>query len=236
MTSTTPMTSNISIIVPTLDEAGNITQLARLLELAAEVIIADGGSTDQTRELARTAGLTVTTANGGRGSQLNKGARLAQGDILVFLHADTRLPPAFGQEINTCLTDRTVIAGAFSLKIDAKGPGLRIIEQLANLRSRLLQLPYGDQAIFMRRTDFFRYGPFPEVPIMEDYILIRKLARSGRITTLDSPVTTSARRWQRLGLVRTTLINQLMIVGYTIGIPLASLASFYRRLFVIAKR
>ncbi|MBC8207584.1 glycosyltransferase family 2 protein [Methanococcoides sp. SA1] len=229
------MTSTISIIVPTLNEAGNIPGLAGLQETASEIIIADGGSTDQTRELARAAGLTVLKTKGGRGCQQNEGARFARGTILLFLHADTRLPSNFAQTISSCLNDDQVIAGAFSLKIDGDGTGLRFIEQLANLRSRLLQLPYGDQAIFMRRTDFFRYGPFPEVPIMEDYILMRQLTRTGKIKTMNQQVTTSSRRWQRLGLIRTTLINQLMIAGYTMGISPARLASLYRSLFIIPK-
>ncbi len=229
------MTSTISIIVPTLNEAGNIQALAQLQELVCEVIIVDGGSTDHTCELARAAGLRVSETSGGRGCQQNQGARLAQGDILLFLHADTQLPPDFGQAVINCLAEDTIIAGAFSLKIDGPGIGLRLIAGLANLRSRLLQLPYGDQAIFIRRPDFFRYGPFAEVPIMEDYILIRQLTRCGTIKTLSQEVTTSGRRWQRLGLIRTTVINQLMIAGYAMGISPTRLASLYRRLFVIAK-
>ena len=239
MTSTPLQTSDISVIIPTLNEEEQISNWCKFqslmgahdtwASLPCEIIIVDGGSSDQTVFLARSLGLRVETCSPGRGVQLNHGARMASGKILLFLHADTRLPAGFARPILDCLEKPTTIAGAFSLTIEDAGLLLKTICFWANLRSRLLQLPYGDQAIFIRRDDFLRLGGFPETPIMEDFIFIRRAAQEGRITTLPQRVTTSARRWQRRGIIRTTLINQLVILGFYARVPLRKLASLYRR-------
>jgi rSAM/selenodomain-associated transferase 2 len=228
MTSTPLQTSDISIIIPTLNEEAQISNWRTLLPLAGEVIVVDGGSSDQTVSLARSQGLRVESCSPGRGSQLNHGARLASGRILLFLHADTGLPAGFARPLLHCLDEPTTIAGAFSLTIQDAGLLLKTICFWANLRSRLLELPYGDQAIFIRRHDFLRLGGFPETPIMEDFIFIKRAGQEGRITTLPLSVTTSARRWQRMGIIRTTLINQLVILGFYARVPLRKLASLYR--------
>jgi rSAM/selenodomain-associated transferase 2 len=249
MTSTPLQTSDISIIIPTLNEEAQISNWRQhqplpgvrsssgafagasdtAVSMLCEIIIVDGGSSDQTVSLARSQGLRVETCSPGRGAQLNHGARLARGRILLFLHADTGLPAGFARPLLQCLNDTPAIAGAFSLTIQDGGLLLKTICFWANLRSRLLQLPYGDQAIFIRRDDFLRLGGFPETPIMEDFIFIKRAGREGRITTLDQSVTTSARRWQRRGIIRTTLINQLVILGFYARVPLRKLASLYRR-------
>ena len=233
MTSTPLQTSDISIIIPTLNEDDQIDNWRRLQSLvgdhSCEVIIVDGGSSDQTVSLARSHGFRVESCQSGRGAQLNYGARLASGRVLLFLHADTELPADYAKPLLHCLNETSTIAGAFSLTIQNAGLLLQAVCFGANLRSRLLHLPYGDQAIFIRRDDFLRLGGFPETPIMEDFIFIRKVRQEGRITTLPQRVTTSARRWQRLGIIRTTLINQLMILGFYTRIPLQTLALLYRR-------
>ncbi|MDO8947512.1 MAG: TIGR04283 family arsenosugar biosynthesis glycosyltransferase [Desulfocapsaceae bacterium] len=255
MTSIPLQTLDISIIIPTLNEETQISNWQRLQSLRNdrssslscgrssavlgardteasilyEIIIVDGGSSDNTVTLARSLGLRVETCNSGRGAQLNHGARLASGKVLLFLHADTELPCGFAKSILHCLNEPATIAGAFRLKIHNGGLLLRFICFCANLRSRLLQLPYGDQALFIRRDDFLQLGGFPETPIMEDFIFVKKARQAGRVTTLPLSVTTSARRWRRLGIIRTTLINQLVILGYYTRIPLQKLASLYRR-------
>jgi len=229
MTSTPLTISDISIIIPTLNEESEVSRWRELTPWVGEVMIVDGGSTDQTVSLARSQGLRVEVCRAGRGAQMNYGARLASGRVLLFLHADTRMPPDFAGLILQCLNGPATLAGAFSLAIDKAGPGLKFIEHCANLRARLFQLPYGDQAIFLRRDDFLQLGEFPETPIMEDFLFIRKAGKQGRITILPEAVLTSARRWRRLGIIRATLINQLVILGFYAGVPLHKLSALYRR-------
>lgn len=234
MTSIPLKTSDISIIIPTLNEESEVDHWGELSSHSGEdggceVIIVDGGSTDQTVALAQSRGFRVETRPPGRGAQLNYGARLAKGKVLLFLHADTRMPPGFARMILQCLNETATLAGAFSLAIGQTTFSLRFVAWCANLRSRLFQLPYGDQALFIRRDDFLRLGGFPETPIMEDFIFIRKAGKQGRVTTLPQAVTTSARRWRRLGIMRATIINQLVILGFYAGVPLTKLASLYHR-------
>ena len=159
---------------------------------------------------------------------MNTGAAAAAGDILVFLHADTLLPENFSHQIVSALNQNGVAAGAFRLAINSTRAGIRIIECMANLRSRLLQLPYGDQALFINKQVFETVNGFPEQPLLEDVALIRKLKQLGSITIADGKVSTSARRWQRLGILRTTLINQYILIGYGFGVDIEKLAMLYR--------
>jgi len=227
---TAPKIFNISVIIPTLNEAANlVATLAPLRGVpGVEVIIADGGSTDATLALAEAAGVRVVEAPPGRASQQNGGATLASGEILLFLHADTLLPEDFAEAMRTCLAQPDVAAGAFRLGIAGEGWGLRMVERMANWRSRWFEMPYGDQALFMPRETFVTLGTFPEQEIMEDFELVRRLRKRGRIELLELSVQTSARRWQRLGVLRTTLLNQLVILGYFLGVAPARLAGWYR--------
>lgn len=192
----------------------------------------DGGSSDGTRELAAKLGFRVycETGPGGRGKQLNTGARHATAPILLFLHCDTLLPQGFTRAILQHMEDPKTILTAFKLGIPPSGPLLSFIISMANIRSRLFNLPYGDQGLCMRRDDFMRIGGFPEVPIMEDFILVKKAGKQGRVRIMQQSVVTSTRRWRQLGPVRTTLINQLIILGYSLKIPPERLATFYRKL------
>lgn len=221
----------ISIIIPVLNEAAKIQEtLTRVLKATnVEVIVVDGGSRDETVAIAKSLRVKVISAKPGRASQMNAGAAIANGDILLFLHADTLLPTNFDTLICLALKDTGTIAGAFELRIDAKLWGLRLIEKMVNARSRLFSLPYGDQAIFLKATIFHEIGGFPDLLIMEDFELMLRLRREGKITILPASVLTSGRRWQKLGVVKTTLINQLVIIGYFLGVSPDKLVRFYRR-------
>jgi rSAM/selenodomain-associated transferase 2/rSAM/selenodomain-associated transferase 1 len=218
----------LSIIIPTLNEERVIEQtLASVVNLAGvEVIVADGGSTDATVEIVRRSGVRLVPVRPGRGRQMNAGAAIALGEVLLFLHADTNLPDGFMEQIWSTL-DGGAIAGAFHLSIDDDLPGLRWIEWGANLRSRYLQLPYGDQGLFMRSEQFHRVGGFPNWPLMEDYELSRRLSRHGRIRLAPGTIGTSSRRWRTLGIWRTTLINQICVAGFHLGVSPEKLAQWY---------
>ena len=221
----------ISIIIPTLNEAEGIEATLATAERGfnLEIIVADGQSKDGTEQIARSRGAIVLTTPIGRASQMNAGAALATGDILLFLHADTHLPSGFDVLIRQALAQPSNVGGAFELSIDALSPSLRRIERLANWRSRRLHLPYGDQGIFMRADVFWGLGGFPDLAIMEDFEMARRLGRRGNIAIVPEPVVTSARRWRALGVGRTTLINQMVIAAYYLGVPPARIARWYRR-------
>lgn len=221
----------ISIIIPALNESATICRtLSRLKGVDnLEVIVVDGGSRDNTAELARSCGVKVIHTAACKAIQMNAGASAAGGDILVFLHADTLLPRSFKNQILLTLNQNGVAAGAFSLAIDSTQAGIRFIEAMAYLRSRYLRLPYGDQALFMRKALFEEIGGFPEMPIMEDFILVRRLKRRGKIVIVPEPVKTSPRRWLHFGIFKTWLINQLIVIAYYLGISPDRLSRWYRR-------
>ena len=210
----------ISIIIPTLNEEENIAACLRGTLNASQVerIVVDGGSRDQTMEIARSCGAKVINSPTGRARQMNAGAEMASGDLLLFLHADTLLPEGFDDCVRQVLTQPGVAAGAFEFRLDATSRGLQIIERIANWRSRFLQLPYGDQAIFIRSALFREMGRYPDMPILEDFELVRRLKRKGRIHTASYPAITSARRWMAGGVWKTTLSHQLIVAAYYLGV------------------
>jgi rSAM/selenodomain-associated transferase 2 len=220
----------ISIIIPVLNEATiikkTLSQLTQHSEI--EIIVVDGGSQDNTVAIAKSSAKVITAIGKGRAGQMNAGANVAQSDILLFLHADTQLPANFIELVNKTLNQNQIIAGAFELAIDGSGIPLRGIEILVKVRSRLLSLPYGDQALFISKQAFIKAGGFADLPIMEDFEFIQRVGKLGRIAIAPAAVTTSGRRWQKLGVWQTTLINQLMIAGYYLGISPAKLSKFYR--------
>lgn len=220
----------LSVIIPTLNEVHSLRGLVEPLLAAAdcEVIVVDGGSTDGTPELALDLGCRVIRGTRGRGRQMNAGAALARGEVLLFLHADTQLPLSFREEINTTLA-AGAIAGAFRFQIDGPGGLYRWIEWGTNLRSRFLQLPYGDQGLFLRASDFFRLNGFRNWPLMEDFEFARRLKREGPIAIAPSAAPTSARRWENVGTIRNTLLNQVCITLYLCGASIESIARFYSR-------
>jgi len=219
----------LSIIVPALNEEQTLeSTLGPLRQLPdVELIVADGGSTDATVRVARDLGALVVPARRGRGRQMNAGAAFASGKTLLFLHADSHLPRDFAATIDSVLS-QSPVAGAFRLRIEAPGWPLRCIEWAANLRSRLLQMPYGDQGLFVPADLFFTMGGYPNWPLMEDYELCRRLRQRGRIGLAQDAVGTSPRRWAELGVCRTTLINQCMMLGFHLGISPERLARWYK--------
>lgn len=225
--------AKISIIIPVLNEANNITKTVELAQTAAdvEIIVVDGGSKDETISIAKSLGVKVLSSPLGRAVQMNAGAAVASGDILLFLHADTLLPANFDTIVRHTLKDvptPNIIAGAFELVIDAEIKGIKLVEKMVSWRSRFFSLPYGDQAIFLKADVFRNVGGFPELPIMEDFVFIGNLKKLGKIAIVPVPVITSGRRWQKLGVWKTTLINQITIVGYYLGVSPEKLARWYR--------
>jgi len=221
--------SSLSVIIPTLNEAENIPTVIEGVQTAseAEIIVVDGGSTDDTVQLAKDCDAKVITSSPGRARQMNKGAKAAQGDILLFLHADTFLPHGFDIHIRRTFQNPHIVAGAFSLQINGDFPGFRIVELMTNFRSRYLQMPYGDQGIFIRTAFFRLMGGFPDLPIMEDFAFMRLIHSYGRVLTLKVPACTSPRRWDSLGIIRTAIINQAIILGYLAGINPQRLSRWY---------
>ena len=227
----TALPPDISVIIPVLNDAEVLDcALSSTQDCAGvECIVVDGGSSDESAEVAQSRGVKLLHSPAGRARQLNTGAEVAEGTFLLFLHADTRLPEGFDHHVRRILPEAGVAAGAFQLKIDAPSARLRLIERAANWRSRYLQMPYGDQAIFLRAELFREIGRFSDLPIMEDFQLIRRLKGRGRIVIAPAAVVTSARRWKQLGALRTTLINQLMVLGFYLGFEPSRLARWYRR-------
>ncbi|MGO8744649.1 MAG: TIGR04283 family arsenosugar biosynthesis glycosyltransferase [Thermoguttaceae bacterium] len=221
--------TRVSVVIPALNEAPHLEDILPDLQHAknVETILVDGGSSDRTAETAEKHGCRLLRCNPGRARQMNAGAQAAGGSILVFLHADTRLPAGFDMAVRAILQESTVVAGAFRLGINAPGLAFRILERAVNLRAKWLGMPYGDQALFLRKETFTGLGGFPELPIMEDFELVKRLRRLGRIRIVPLPVSTSGRRWQDLGIWRTTWINQKVILGYGLGVSPQRLAHWY---------
>ncbi|MER3434925.1 MAG: glycosyltransferase [Leptolyngbya sp. ERB_1_1] len=216
----------ISIVIPVLNEANALPKILSIRATDIEIIIVDGGSQDKTIEIAKSSDVKVLQSDPGRATQMNAGAAIASGEILLFLHADTRLPLGFDRMIRETLSN--AIAGAFQLKIDAILPGLCWVEWGVNLRSRYFQLPYGDQAIFLHSKTFHAVGGFPNLPIMEDFEFVRRLRQKGKIAIVSHAVLTSGRRWQKLGVFRTTIVNQIVILAYLLGVSPHRIHHWYR--------
>ncbi len=225
----------LSVVIPTLNEGENIAAcVASARQVSAgwggrvEIIVADGGSQDQTAESARSSGAVVVVSAPGRGKQLHEGVRHATGDVILLLHADTRLSPEAGTQMAEALQDERVGCGAFRQQIEAEGMVYRWIEAGNALRVRLLGMAYGDQAIFARRAWIEAIGGVPPLPLMEDVELMRRLGRHGRPVLLDGPLRISARRWQQNGIVRQTIKNWGLVTAYRLGISPERLARWYR--------
>jgi rSAM/selenodomain-associated transferase 2 len=220
----------LTVVIPALDEADQITGAIASARCArAEIIVVDGGSGDGTSERAAAAGARVIASAPGRARQLAAGARLAKGDTILFLHADTRLCEGWDAHVRAALADPRVVGGAFRLRFEPRPPALRLIEWGARLRVALLRMPYGDQALFVRRAVLEELGGVPQAPIMEDLDLVRALKRRGRIACLAPPATTSARRYQSAGALRTWLRNLFAATGWWLGLPRERLAVWVRR-------
>lgn len=220
----------LSVIIPALNEADRIGATLDALppESGLEPIVVDGGSRDATVAAAAAHGVRVLKSRPPRALQMNAGAALASGARLLFLHADTRPPRDLCAQVAATLSRPGTGAGAFRLGIDAERPGLRLIARAANWRSRLLQMPYGDQGLFLERELFWGLGGFAPLPIMEDYDLVRRLKKRTRIRLAPGAVLTSARRWEQHGILATWLCNQWILAAYHFGVAPSRLARWYR--------
>lgn len=223
----------LSVIVPALNEQATVglllSDLGRL-ETPHEVIVVDGGSTDFTVEVSRVAGARVIVSAKGRGVQLRAGAEAGRAPLLLFIHADVRLDDSALAVLDEVAVARPPCAMAFRLRIDAPGLSYRLIEWGANLRSRLLALPCGEQGLVVRREDYVRAGGHPPLPLMEDVALVRELRRVTHVHLLDATVGVSARRWQTQGPLRRMLKNWTLMARFLAGTPPERLARHYRPL------
>jgi rSAM/selenodomain-associated transferase 2 len=220
---------NISVIVPVLDEEKTIAAtLQTLVALSPhEIIVVDGGSGDRSREICQQFAVKLFTAERGRARQMNYGAARARGDVLLFLHADTRLPLSALDDITAALSDARKVAGRFDVELAGAHWMLKIVGALINCRSRATKIGSGDQALFVRREIFQRLGGYPEIPLMEDIAFCRSVKRLGGIACLRSRVITSARRWERDGVWRTIFKMWSLKVCYLAGVSPMRLKRFY---------
>ena len=223
------MQPTLSVIIPTLNEATSVVAAVRSAqgEAVREVIVVDGGSTDETRDRARDAGATVVGAVRGRASQQNRGAEIAQGDGLVFLHADTRLEPGVVDEIEAALADSRVVGGGCRIRLEGRHRLLPAVSAGINLRTRCTRRFTGDQALFVRREVFERLGGFPDWPLMEDVALSRDLRSQGRVAVLRGRAISSGRRFDRDGVVATLLLMWRLRLEHRIGRTPEKLARAY---------
>jgi uncharacterized protein len=220
----------LTVVIPALNEAATIADtIGRVRTADSRIIVADGGSGDRTADLARAAGAEVIVTPPGRAVQQNTAARLSAGPVLLFLHADTLLPGDYPAQVFETLMPADVAAGAFRFRTDWNRRSMRLLEKTVHLRSTLLQMPYGDQALFMPAATFEKVGGFPQVPIAEDLFLVRRLGRLGRIAQARGFALTSGRRWRTIGVWRVTLINNLIAGGCLLGMNPRQLAPLYRK-------
>jgi rSAM/selenodomain-associated transferase 2 len=220
----------LSVVIPALDEAERVAAaVASARAPGVEVLVVDGGSSDDTAQRAAAEGARVLRSGRGRARQLDVGVRASSGDALLFLHADTRLPAGYADAVARAFGDSRVVGGAFRLRFDARSFALRWIERGARLRSAWLGMPYGDQALFVRREALAAVGGVPQVPILEDLDLVRALKRRGRLALLPLDAVTSARRHLDGGPWRTALRHTLVALAWALGVDRARVAAWARR-------
>jgi rSAM/selenodomain-associated transferase 2/rSAM/selenodomain-associated transferase 1 len=222
---------SISIVIPALNEEDSIAATLRQLISVpdCEIIVSDGGSRDKTPSIVRDLGIRLVRSDPGRGTQMNAGAAVASGDILLFLHADTLLPVNFSESVRRAMADPRVAGGAFGLKLRPMTPLLRIIEKTINWRTKYFALPYGDQAYFVRASLFRQMGGYENTPLMEDVEFLRRLRKWGKLALIPDPVESSSRLFIENGVIRTVLRNKVVIFGYKLGVAPKRLFQIYYR-------
>jgi rSAM/selenodomain-associated transferase 2 len=225
------MKRDVSIVIPVLDEEAQVVPALEALREAraagAEVVVVDGGSRDDTARVAAALADRVIEAPRGRARQMNAGAAQASGAVLIFLHADTRLPPQAVERVQAALAPGRHCWGRFDVRIDGRDPMLRVVAACMNARSRLSGIATGDQAIFVRREAFDAVGGYPDIPLMEDVALSRALKRLSRPACLASRAVTSGRRWERLGTWRAIALMWRLRLAYALGADPRGLARRY---------
>lgn len=231
-----PPAPALSVVIPTLDAGRTVAAAIRSAPAGAEVVLVDGGSADDTLWAAAHAGARagppprILVTPPGRALQLNRGAAAASGETLLFLHADCVLPGDAGEQVRRILGAPGVVGGFFPQRPEGGGKFLELLAAGANRRARWLSLPYGDQAMFVRREAFLRVGGFPRVPLMEDPGLARRLRPLGRLRPAASPVTIGTGHWRRLGIAGTGLLDLATLLAWLGGVPPRRLAPLYSRL------
>jgi rSAM/selenodomain-associated transferase 2 len=223
-------TASIAVIVPVLNEVERLPGLLKMLNglNVNEVVLVDGGSEDGSQKLLGQSEFRWLQSKKGRASQMNAGASICQSEILLFLHADTEVDAAAMASARDAMADSEVVGGRFDLKLSGRHPMLRLIEQMINLRSRFTKISTGDQAMFVRRKLFEKLGGFSDQPLMEDVEFSRRLKQQGRVACLHDRVTTSSRRWEQSGMLRTILLMWKLRFLYWTGVSPERLARIYR--------
>ncbi|MFW6266931.1 MAG: TIGR04283 family arsenosugar biosynthesis glycosyltransferase [Halanaerobium sp.] len=227
------MKHQLSVIIPTLNEAGNIGDLIDYIKsenISSEIIISDANSDDQTKEIAAKKGAKIVNSkSASRGLQLNRGAEIAAAPLLLFLHADSKLEAsALNDLVKKMGENQNKIGGAFSLKIESENPLLKFISWSSNLRAKYLNLIFGDQGIFIRKEVFESLGGFPEIELMEDWEFSKKMAAAGDLIFLEKQIYTSARRWEEYGILKTILLMHKIKFLYLMGCDPEKLKKIYR--------
>ena len=223
----------ISVIIPVLYETSRINHAIEYIHAQDfrenyEVIVVDGDPEGGTIEVIKHEAVKSIVSPKGRARQMNAGAAMASGDILLFLHADTRLPDNALQKVSSVMEQEQYIAGAFDLETDSNNLAIRIIARTAIWRSRLTRIPYGDQAIFIQKNYFHKIGRYKDIPLMEDVELMQRIKKMGdSICILSDRVSASARRWEREGILSYSLRNMIILSLYYMGVSPDKLARYY---------